>query len=200
MATRVDVDEAVHKLRVGGLAAFPTETLWSLSCRPDDLAAVRALRTAKGRPDDVPLALGFASWRDAWAYAHWTPGARALAEAFLPGPLSLVLRAADDDTDHLAPGLGTLSVRIPDHPTAQAVLRGIAPIVMTSANRHGEADARSADDVDAQLAGVPDLAIVDEGPPVGGLGSTVVDCTGDGPRILREGVISQMEVEAAWPQ
>lgn len=197
MARLGTFEDAVAALRSGGLACFPTETLWSLSCRADDPAAVVQVFAAKGRPGGVPLAVGFASWEAARAHVAVTPGAEALAAAFLPGPLSLVLHRTDPGLAHVAPGLGTLSVRVPDHPIAQAVLAAVGPLVMTSANRHGGPDPRCAEDVVAALGDVD--AVVVEADPVPGTGSTVVDVTGDMPRILREGLIPSKDVLDAWP-
>lgn len=195
---RVAIASAVHKLRAGGLAVFPTETLWSLSCRPDR-EAVDGLRDAKGRPADVPLALGFATWQASWPFVEWPKAARALATKLLPGPLTLVLDATDDDFAHLAPGRGTLAVRVPSHPTAQEVLRLAGPTVMTSANPHGRPDLQTADDIERALAGIDAVLVTDGAADVKGTASTIVDARGDRPIVLREGVITQAEVAAAWP-
>lgn len=188
----IDVREAVKVLRDGGIVAFPTETLWSLSCSAYDEDAVPRIFALKGRPEGVPLAVGFHSWRAAQASIIPTPGADALAKAFLPGPLSIVLPRRDDRLAHVAPGFDTVSVRVPDHDVAQRILDHAGPLVMTSANPHGASDPLTADDVRARF---PDLLVV--GDQVPGTASTVVDgVTG---RVLREGVISEMEVAAAWP-
>lgn len=196
----VSLQAAAQHLRAGGLACFPTETLWSLSCRavPDPLARLRA---AKGRPDTVSLAVGFAAWADARRHVETTPWAEALAAAFLPGPLSIVLRRADPALAMLAPDRETLSVRVPDHPVATAMLAAAGPLVMTSANRHGGPDPHTRDDLDRALAEAGDgagIVVVGDG-PVPGIGSTVVDATGPAPRVLREGIIPKHEVVAAWP-
>lgn len=193
------VEDAVRALRGGGLACFPTETLWSLSCRAADPIAVRRVLAAKMRPESVPLAVGFASWHAARAHVRATPGADALADRFLPGPLSLVVERTDAALSHVAPGRDKLSVRVPDHPVALAVLAAAGPLVMTSANRHGDPDPSTADDVVRALRHVRDLVVVDAD-AVPGTASTVVDATGPVPRVLREGVISAAEVVAAWPQ
>jgi L-threonylcarbamoyladenylate synthase len=197
MARLGSLDDVVATLQAGGLACFPTETLWSLSCSATDPDAIQAVFAAKGRPEGVPLAVGFPTWDAAAEHVHTTPGAESLAAKFLPGPLSIVLERTGQALSHVAPGLLTLSVRVPDHPDAQAILRRTGPLVMTSANRHGEADPRSAAQVLASLAGVAELAVLDA-PPVPGQASTVVDATGGAPRVLREGVITRAEVEAAW--
>lgn len=179
-----DVDAVVHALRTGGLAVFATETLWSLSARADDQAAVQAVFEAKGRPEGVPLAVGFPSWEDARPFVRPTALAERLADGFLPGPLSLVLERADDRLAHVAPGRTTLSVRVPDHPVARTILEAAGPCVMTSANRHGEPDPRTRAEVETALPGLPVA-----GHHVPGTGTTVVDATGDAPAVLREGAV-----------
>ena len=173
--------------------AFPTETLWSLSCSAYDADAAKRIFTLKGRPEGVPLAVGFHSWRAAQGSIIATPGADALAAKFLPGPLSIVLPRRDPALAHVAPGLDSLSVRVPDHDVARRILDGAGPLVMTSANPHGAPDPLHADDVRALFPGV--LVVGDEAVP--GTASTVVDGTTG--RVLREGVISKAEVAAAWP-
>ncbi len=187
------VDQAVRILRGGGLAVFPTETLWSLSCRADDLVAVGAIFAAKNRPGGVPLALGVDSLDAVREDLEVTPLAEALAKHFLPGPLSIILRRKSDRWAHLAPDRDTVSVRVPDHPLALQILQESGPLVMTSANRHGQPDPRSQWEVMGGLAHVNGLVFV-EAPPVPGTGSTVVDATGDAPVVLREGMVSATDL------
>lgn len=179
-----DVAAAVRALRAGELAIFPTETLWSLSAGALAPEAAAKVFAAKGRPEGVPLAVGFASWQAARPFIDATPLAERLAEAFLPGPLSIVVRRRDERLAHVAPGLDTVSVRVPDHVAAREVLEGAGPCIMTSANRHGEADPRTVDEVQRAFPGVP---VVDGSVP--GTASTVVDATGEEPVVLREGVV-----------
>ncbi len=193
-----DVEAA---LRSGGLACFPTETLWSLSCRADRPDAVRQVFAVKHRPPGAALAVGFPSWEAARSHVVTNPAAEALAHRFLPGPLSIVLRCSGTALAYVAPGLGTLSVRVPDHPVAQRLLAACGPLVMTSANRHGAPDPRTTEDVLRSLdddATRGDLLVLADA-EVLGRGSTVVDVTGGRPRVLREGIIPKEEVERAWP-
>lgn len=188
----VDVREAVNVLQDGGVVAFPTETLWSLSCNAYDEDAVKRIFQLKGRPEGVPLAVGCHSWRAAQGSVISNERADALAKAFMPGPISIVLPRRDDRLAHAAPGFDTLSIRVPDHDVALRILDAAGPLVMTSANPHGAADPCTADEVRAHF---PDLLVV--GDEVPGTASTVVDgVTG---AVLREGVISKSEVAAAWP-
>ncbi len=183
-----DMDDVVDALREGGLAIFPTETLWSLSGTAFEPDTARAIFRAKNRPEGVPLAVGFASWGMARQYVRTTPLAEALAKRYLPGPLSLVLERADDHLAHVAPGLTTLSVRIPADPLAIEVLEHAGPCVMTSANLHGQADPVTRAQVRALF---PDLPIVGELVP--GMGSTVVDARGETAIVLRQGQLKLPE-------
>ncbi len=185
------IEEAIACLRGGGLACFPTETLWSLSARADDPDAVKAVFAAKKRPEGVPLAIGVASWEDARGFVADLPDAHALARRFLPGPVSLVMPRTDTRYAHCAPGFDTLSIRVPDHPAATTILEACGPLVMTSANEHGHPDPRT----DQEVLRMEADGIVVPG-RVPGTGSTVVDVQNR--RILREGMISQAEVDAAW--
>lgn len=194
MTEPVDVRDAVRTLQEGGVAAFPTETLWSLSCSAYDPDGAKEIFRLKQRPEGVPLAVGFHSWRAAQGSIVPNDMADALAARFLPGPVSLILPRRDDRLAHVAPGFDTLSVRVPDHDVALRILDFAGPLVMTSANPHGAPDPRTANEVRAHF---PDLLVVGDSVP--GTASTVVDCTGDAPRVLREGVISEAEVAAAWP-
>lgn len=193
---RASPDDVRAHLTAGGLACFPTETLWALSCDARNTGAIDRLRAAKRRPPSVPLAVGFPSWDAARSAVEATPLADALAARFLPGPLSIVVRRANPALAAVAPHHDTLSVRVPDHPVALALLD--RPLVMTSANSHGEPDPVTLDELHAALADVDENVLVAGDGPVAGTGSTVVDATGDRPRVLREGVIPIHEVEAAW--
>lgn len=179
-----DVDRVVEALRDGDLGIFATETLWSLSARASDPRAVAKVFAAKGRPEGVPLAVGFPSWGMARQYVRTTPLADDLARRHLPGPLSLVVQRADQHLAHVAPGMATLSVRVPDHDLALAILEQVGPCVMTSANRHGARDPTTRGEVERALPGVPVA-----GTAVPGATSTVVDVRGKEPVVLRRGAV-----------
>lgn len=178
------MDDVVASLRDGGLGIFPTETLWSLSCRADDPEAAQAIFRAKRRPEGVPLAVGFPSWGMARQFIIETPLARRLAKDHLPGPLSIVVERRDDRFAHVAPGMTSLSIRVPDHPVALQVLEHVGPCVMTSANLHGHPDPVTRDDVGRIFPTIPCV-----GDRVPGTASTVVDARGDVPIVLRQGAV-----------
>jgi L-threonylcarbamoyladenylate synthase len=179
------VEEAAAALARGELVAFPTDTVYGLAAGHDH---VRTLYEAKDRPKDkrIPVLLSDAANLEASALV--TPAARALAQAFWPGPLTLVL---------VAPRRGTLAFRVPDHAVARRLIAASGGgLPVTSANRSGQPDARSAEEVLAQLEGRVAL-VLDGGRTPGGVPSTVVDCTTDQVKVLREGAISAAQIESA---
>lgn len=182
------VEEAAAVLASGELVAFPTDTVYGLACGHDH---VRKLYVAKDRPKEkrIPVLLSDATNLEASALV--TPAARALAEAFWPGPLTLVL---------VAPRRGTIAFRVPDQAVARRLIAASGGgLPVTSANRSGQPDARTAADVIAQLEGRIAL-VLDGGPTTGGVASTIVDCTTDQLKIIREGAISLAQIEAALRQ
>ena len=182
------VEEAAAALASGELVAFPTDTVYGLACGHDH---VRKLYVAKDRPKEkrIPVLLSDATNLEASALV--TPAARALAEAFWPGPLTLVL---------VAPRRGTIAFRVPDQAVARRLIAASGGgLPVTSANRSGQPDARTAAEVIAQLEGRIAL-VLDGGPTTGGVASTIVDCTTDQPKIIREGAISLAQIEAALRQ
>lgn len=189
--------EAAARLRAGRLVAFPTETVYGLGADATDPRAVAAIYAAKGRPSFNPLISHVAHLDDVARQGVLSPLARRLAEAFWPGPMTLVLpRAATATVCELATaGLPTLAMRIPAHPTAQALLAAAArPIAAPSANRSGHVSATQAAHVAEDLAGI-DVLILDGGPTQVGLESTVIDATGDEAVILRHGGIARAAIE-----
>jgi len=179
------VEEAAAALSRGELVAFPTDTVYGLAAGHEH---VRKLYGAKDRPKEkrIPVLLSDASNLE--ASAQVTPAARALAERFWPGPLTIVL---------VAPRRGTLAFRVPDHPLARRLISASGGgLPVTSANRSGGPDARTAQDVIAQLDGRISL-VLDGGPTPGGRSSTIVDCTTQDVKVLREGAITTDEIRSA---
>lgn len=191
---------ACETLRRGGLAAFPTETVYGLGANALDPAAVGRIFEAKGRPPTNPIIVHVADAAGARTLVRdWPPSAERLATAFWPGPLTLVLPKTDLVPSIVASGGPTVGVRVPNHPVALALLRACGfPLAAPSANRSEHVSPTSAEHVRADLAGRIDL-ILDAGPTARGLESTVVDLA-DGPRILRPGPISQSQLEEVLGQ
>ena len=191
-----DIEQAISILQRGGLVALPTDTLYGLGAHPFIDSAVRRLYDAKGRPDSKPVPLLLSSPDDLTLVSDQTDGlAHALAAAFWPGALTLVVRCRPD-IPSLANGWGaTVAVRVPDHPVPRELCARLgAPITGTSANLGGGPNPITAQDVESQLGDKIDL-IIDRGPCPGALPSTIVDVSGDSPAILRQGVISRMAIE-----
>ena len=191
-ATPEGVREAAGLIASGALVAFPTDTVHGVACRADDPDALERLFVLKGRPPER---------RIAWLVADLAQAAglgltvddrtRALADACWPGGLTLIL-PAPGRTDEAT----TLGVRAPDHPTAQALLAATGPLPVSSANPHGFPECYTADDVLVAFAGATDLAAVVEGDSPGGMASSVLDLSGERPRLVREGAIGRDRLEA----
>ena len=187
---------AARILREGGLVAFPTETVYGLGANGLDVDAVTSIFAAKGRPADNPLILHIASLEAIHGIVkEMPPLAIRLAGAFWPGPLTLVLEKAAHVPPVTTGGLDTVAVRMPSHPVALALLdvAGV-PVAAPSANRSGRPSPTEAAHVITDLFGKVDV-ILDGGPTGIGVESTVVDCTGAKPIILRPGGVSKEALE-----
>jgi len=196
-ADAAGIARAASLLRAGELVAFGTETVYGLGADATQGRAVAAIFAAKGRPHFNPLICHFASAAEAFGQVTPTPLAERLAAAFWPGPLTLVLpRRPGCGIDLLAgAGLDTLAVRVPAHPVADALLRAAArPIAAPSANRSGAVSPTTAAHVLADLDGRI-AAILECGPSLVGLESSVLDLTGS-PVLLRPGGVPAEAIEA----
>lgn len=192
-----DIAQAAAVLKAGGLVAFPTETVYGLGADARSEAAVAAIYAAKHRPRFNPLIAHFASVEAARAEAAFGPDAAALAEAFWPGPLTLVVPAGPQcSISELArAGLPSIALRVPRHPVARALIEAAGcPLVAPSANRSGRISPTEASHVLSELDGRIDC-IIDGGPTELGLESTVVSCL-DVPRLMRPGGITRVALEA----
>lgn len=182
------VADAAAILLAGGLVAFPTETVYGLGACAGDAAAVGRLFNAKGRPRDNPLIVHVAQPDGAEALGLLAGTAADLAARFWPGPLTLILPARDGVPAVVRAGLPTVAVRCPDHALAQALLTAAGPLAAPSANRSGRPSPTTAQAVLDDLEGRIE-AVLDGGPCRLGLESTVVDCSGGAPSILRLGAL-----------
>jgi len=171
--------------------AFPTETFYGLGASALLPAAVARVFAAKGRPADKPLLVLVDSLEMALLVVTGLPPlARRLADRYWPGPLTLVLPARPEVPAALTAGTGTLGVRIPGHAVARGLVRAAGfPVTAPSANAHGGASPRRADEVAASLGPALDL-ILDGGPTAGGEPSTVLDLAGPMPRVVRAGAVA----------
>ncbi|HVT55441.1 MAG TPA: L-threonylcarbamoyladenylate synthase [Xanthobacteraceae bacterium] len=194
------IKEAAAVLAAGGLAAFPTETVYGLGADATNANAVAKLYAAKGRPSFNPLIAHVANVTAAKRAGHFNAMAMQLAAKFWPGPLTLVVPASDLVCGLARAGLDTVGLRVPSHPAAQKMLSAFGkPVVAPSANRSGHVSPTSAEHVLADLAGKIDF-VLDGGATPLGLESTIVDCSSDVPRLLRAGGLPREEIENALGQ
>jgi L-threonylcarbamoyladenylate synthase len=193
------IAEAAAVLRAGGLVAFPTETVYGLGANALSDSAVASIYAAKERPGFNPLIAHVPDMASAGELAFLDGNARLLAEAFWPGPLTIVAPARPDCPVSLLAraGLDSVALRVPAHPVALAILKASGlPVAAPSANRSGRVSPTTADHVAGDLDGRVDL-IVDGGPCAVGVESTIVSCLPGGPHILRPGGVSREDIEKA---
>lgn len=191
-----DIEAAVRALRAGELVAFPTETVYGLGADAANPAAVAELYRVKRRPDGHPVIVHVAADADVERWVLAVPNyARALADACWPGPLTLVLpRRPGAIVDQVTGGRATVGIRVPAQPIAQELLRAFGGgVAAPSANRFGRVSPTTAEHVRADL-GADVRVILDGGPCAVGVESTIVDCTGDEPVILRHGGVTAADV------
>ena len=197
--------ENAQALKNGALIAFPTETVYGLGADASNEKAVARIYEVKGRPQDHPLILHIASMNDITYWAEEISDyAITLARSFWPGPMTMIFKRSDAAKDFVTGGQDTVGLRIPDHSLALGLLQeckkiGVHAIAAPSANRFGHVSPTTAAAVQEEIGGylsAQDL-ILDGGPAQVGLESTIIDCTGDTPRILRPGAITQVMIEKA---
>jgi L-threonylcarbamoyladenylate synthase len=194
---------AAKHLIAGDLVAFPTETVYGLGADASNSAAVARIYSAKGRPNDHPLIVHIASMDRMGDWAREVPEyAIALAREFWPGPMTLVLKRSELAGDFVTGGQETVGVRVPDHVVALALLEafekaGGKGVAAPSANRFGHVSPTTAAAVVDELADYlsKDDLVLDGGPCAVGVESTIIDCTGLLPRVLRPGAISVAMIE-----
>ncbi|MBL8102099.1 MAG: threonylcarbamoyl-AMP synthase [Anaerolineales bacterium] len=190
------LQQALTLLQNEGILAFPTDTVYGLGALAFDNAAIESIYIAKDRPIEkaIPILIGDLSHLDQIAI-NIPDMALRFAARFWPGPLTCVV-----PKKHTLPSAvsatSTVAVRIPNHPDALALLRAAGPMAVTSANISGQTSPSTAEEVYTQLNGRIPL-ILDGGKTPGGVPSTLVDCTGDKPVILREGPISLADILSA---
>ena len=189
---------AAALLKAGEVVAIPTETVYGLAANALDPAAVKKIFEAKGRPQDNPLIVHIAEKEALYEIAAEVPeAALKLADAFWPGPLTVILPKKPCIPDAVSGGLSTVAVRMPSHPTARAIIRAAGvPLAAPSANLSGFPSPTTAGHVLDDMNGrVP--MIVDGGPCGFGIESTVITLAGDKPRILRPGAVTPEQIRAA---
>ncbi len=185
---------AVAALRDGAIVAFPTDTVYGIGVAPGTANGIERLFAAKERPPDKAIVLLIGDAEAVTGIATWTPAGEALARAFWPGGLTIVLPRATDARVRLALSHGdepppTVGLRVPDHPAPRFLAAGLGALPTTSANRSGQPEAATAAAIQEQL-GASLALILDAGPAPGGPPSTVVDASGETVTIVRHGAVS----------
>ena len=195
-ATDETIAEAVALLKAGELVAFPTETVYGLGADASNAEAVAKIFKAKGRPANHPVIVHVASGEDIDAFAREIPEvARKFARQFWPGPLTLVLKRAEGVPDAVTGGQDTVAIRVPSHPVAQALLAAFGGgIAAPSANKFGRVSPTTAEHVGADF-GRSIALILDGGAAQVGIESTIVDLSGEAPRLLRPGGVPAAAIE-----
>jgi len=171
--TDAALDAAADAAREGGVVVYPTETVYGLGGLATDADAVERVFAAKRRPREEPVSLAVPHVDNIDAYADPTERERAFCEAFLPGPVTVLLERTTAVPDVLVAGRDRVGVRVPDHEVARALLARVAPLTATSANVSGRESARTVDAVDPEVRAAA-AAVLDGGETPGG-GSTVVN-------------------------
>ena len=195
--------DAAANLLARNLVAFPTETVYGLGADACNADAVARIYSVKGRPADHPLIVHVASMEGLGEWADDVPGyAISLARDFWPGPMTLIMRRSELAGDFVTGGQDTVGVRVPDHPVALGLLEAFARVggkgvAAPSANRFGNVSPTTAQAVADELSDYLADAdqILDGGPCEVGVESTIIDCTGDVPRILRPGAVTIAMIE-----
>ena len=199
----MDIKSAALALKQGHLVAFPTETVYGLGADAENLQALIRMYEVKGRPKDHPVIVHIGNIEELEYWAKEIPAyACALAEKYWPGPMTLLLPRTNHALDAITGGQEIVGIRFPSHPIAQELLRefhrlGGHGIAAPSANRFGNVSPTSAEDVVEELGdflGEEDL-IIDGGDCQVGIESTIIDCTGNAPRIVRLGAITKEMIE-----
>lgn len=190
------IQMAAEVLKLGGLVAFPTETVYGLGADAFNAEAVRNVFEAKGRPPDNPLIVHIAEFNQIKSLTGEIPEVgKILADAFWPGPLTLVVKSSPSIPKVVTGGLETVAVRVPKHNVTLELIKKLnRPIVGPSANKSGRPSPTTAQHVYDDLAGKIDL-IIDSGPTTIGIESTVIDVTVSPPLILRFGGLTREKIE-----
>jgi len=190
------IDEIANIILHGGVAAFPTETVYGLGALAFNQDAVKKIFDLKGRPSDNPLIVHISETEELQQFADHIPDpALSLAEHFWPGPLTLIVKKKPEVPDVVTGGLDTVAVRIPGHPLALKLIRKTGPIVAPSANKSGRPSPTRASHVHEDFG--DDFPVLDGGETDIGLESTVLDVTSEPYTILRPGKLEPEELQDA---
>jgi L-threonylcarbamoyladenylate synthase len=185
-------DAVADAVQGGGTVIFPTDTVYGIGCDPVRAEAVESIFALKNRPRTKPLSLHFASIDEFLEYAPGNAAAAKLAARFLPGALTVIVRRPSYVSESVTAGFPTVGLRVPSHALCRAILERAGPLAATSANISG-ARAFTGEGFDWELPAA-DL-FVDDGPTPLGAESTIIDVSGEQPRLVREGAIGVAMLE-----
>jgi L-threonylcarbamoyladenylate synthase len=190
-----DLAAAADILRAGGIGVFPTDTVYGVGAHAFKEDALRRIYTVKGRPADKPLQLLLASVGDMETVAEVTRYARLLAQRFLPGGLTIILRRRLVVLDAVTAGGDTVAVRVPDQPLLRELILALhAPLAATSANRSGQPAPVDASEAAKQLGALVDF-VLDGGRCAAAQESTIIDLSRPQPTLIRIGAVPQQVIE-----
>ncbi len=188
-----DLEETVELLKSGAVVAFPTDTVFGIGVIYNDAAAIDRMKKAKGRDASKPFPLMVADLKQLEEVAYVTDRERRIAQKYTPGALTLVLKRKDTVARESVNGFDTIAIRIPDDSFVLKLLKKAGPMFVTSANISGEPAACNEKEVLQQLDGRIEAVV--RGKAGTGVASTIIDCTGEKLKCLREGTISYKEIE-----
>ena len=188
-----DLEETVELLKSGAVVAFPTDTVFGIGVIYNDAIAIDKMKKAKGRDASKPFPLMVADLKQLEEVAFVSDRERRIAEKYTPGALTLVLKRRDTVSRESVNGFDTIAIRIPDDRFVLKLLKKTGPMFVTSANISGQPAACNEKEVLRQLDGRIEAVV--KGKAKTGVASTIIDCTGEKLKCLREGTISYKEIE-----
>ena len=194
---RKEIEQAVECLKMGEVAAFPTETFYGLGVFYDELEALKRLKLSKGRPEEKPIPMMIGSKEQLEHVAFTNEKVERLIEAFMPGGFTIILKKKACVNDEVTNGFDTIALRMPDDAFILEMIRRIGkPLLVTSANLSGQPTGVYFDDVKKDFDGRIDMIV--KGECKGSVSSTIVDATGDELKIVRQGPIDQEDIIKEW--
>ena len=194
---QVAVNAAIAEVKNGGLAVIPTDTSYAVICDAFNTGAITKLRMAKKQNSDISLPIAAGSIETIRGVANFSTIANDLASAFWPGPLTLLTAAQDSLSWNIGQSGSALTVRVPHHEVAQAVLQGIGPSVMTGAQLMGQAPVQTVEHAQAALGDLVEIYL--DGGALSPRISTIIDATTDHVRMIRKGELSLAQVREVMP-
>lgn len=189
-----DMNEVERTIKSGGLIVYPSETVYGIGADIFNESAVVKVFMAKNRPFDMPLSVGVADKKMAMSIAEIDEYAEKLMDAFMPGPLTMIVKKKHKVPDIVTSNSHKVGIRIPDHPVAQQIIRRVGPIVATSANVHSRPDPVTAEEA-AKGLGEKAEAYIDSGPCPIGTPSTIIWLMNGEVEIIRQGAITKEQIE-----